>query len=302
MIMNRLLIILMSMATICSCMQQKEQTVSIENQRIDLPGVANARQFGGYEIGGRKVKKDVLLRTGNLSQASDEAIASLENHYKLGVVFDFRSSFEHNAAPDRKVEGCREVWLPCLESLMSAARASGGVSEDMNPGDVNELAQSLLEHAKDTTMAKMGEAMYPLLAFEEENRKSYSEFLDSLAVLPEGRAALWHCSQGKDRCGFGSAMVLAALGADKDLIIRDFALSNESYADLLDKIVGKAREMDYSDAEINTIYMLVGVSVDNFSKTMDMIEQRYGSLDEYLTTALDCDEEQRAMLRARFLE
>lgn len=98
-------------------MQQKVQTVSIENQRIDLPGVANARQFGGYEIGGRKVKKDVLLRTGNLSQASDEAIASLENHYKLGVVFDIAmrssgqgfapGSWNRNQSRSSVVTSCR---------------------------------------------------------------------------------------------------------------------------------------------------------------------------------------------------
>ena len=245
---------------------------------------------------GRRIRSGLLLRGGDLSRASDEDLAALSRKYRVAKVFDFRTSMEVRRAPDREVEGALNIWLPAFnEDSQTMAAMSLPQSAYL------DLPRWLAAHASDPRVQDVASRLYTDMVIEEFTQIQYAGFLQNILNTEDG-AVYWHCSQGKDRCGFGSAMVLAALGADKDLIIRDFALSNESYADLLDKIVGKAREMDYSDAEINTIYMLVGVSVDNFSKTMDMIEQRYGSLDEYLTTALDCDEEQRAMLRARFLE
>ena len=47
------------------------------------------------------------------------------------------------------------------------------------------------------------------------SKRRYGEFLHS--VLDAEGGALWHCSQGKDRCGWGSAFVLAALGASREL-------------------------------------------------------------------------------------
>lgn len=61
---------------------------SCENVRendIDLPGVPNARQLGGYVIGDKKVRADVLLRSGSLAKASDEAIEALRDRYKLDL-------------------------------------------------------------------------------------------------------------------------------------------------------------------------------------------------------------------------
>ena len=47
------------------------------------------------------------------------------------------------------------------------------------------------------------------------SQRRYGEFLHG--VLDAEGGALWHCSQGKDRCGWGSAFVLAALGASHEL-------------------------------------------------------------------------------------
>ena len=40
-------------------------------------------------------------------------------------------------------------------------------------------------------------------------------------------AVLWHCTEGKDRCGITSALVLEALGVDRTLIMADYLKTNE---------------------------------------------------------------------------
>lgn len=305
MLRHHLFTALFALVALSSCGSRSDvaavQEVSIEKQGISLSGVANARQFGGYVIGGRRVRPDVLLRTGNLSKATDGAVDTLENVYHLKYIFDFRSSIEHDSAPDRVVPGAESVWLPCLEKVMQRVAASGMMNSKPS-GDVREIASTMLEMVNNPVMSSMADEMYPSIVFDEDAQKHYAAFLDSLSVLPEGRAALWHCSQGKDRCGWGSALLLAALGADRDLIVRDFALSNVSYQPLIDQLLATGRERGYSDAQLNTIYALVGVSVDNFNKTYDEIIARYGSIEDYLEKALDCDEAQRTQLREKFLE
>ena len=40
-------------------------------------------------------------------------------------------------------------------------------------------------------------------------------------------AILWHCSEGKDRCGLTTALILEALGVDRDTIMVDYLKTNE---------------------------------------------------------------------------
>ena len=73
----------------CANAPQGDNTPQYEKQVVELPGVSNARQLGGYILGDKMVRMDLLLRSGNLSKASDEAIASLRDKYRLSLIADF---------------------------------------------------------------------------------------------------------------------------------------------------------------------------------------------------------------------
>ena len=63
--------------------------------RVELKGVANARELGGYRTAdGRTVKSNVLLRTGRLDNISDEDKYILQNKYHVSDVIDFRMDME----------------------------------------------------------------------------------------------------------------------------------------------------------------------------------------------------------------
>lgn len=267
---------------------------------LQLTGVSNARQLGGYQIGDKCIKSDVLLRTANLSTATEDDIELLEDKYKVAYVFDFRSSYERNLSPDRELRDCDNIWLPCLEKSVKAM----GSSQQAEPGkkhSAEAMGAAILENLNQPVMRQMAQGLYQMIAFDPEVQANYATFLQRLATLPEGRAALWHCTQGKDRAGCASAFLLAALGADRKLIVEDFARSNDNYRELVTKLAAAAKEKGHTDEEIEVIYALVGVSIPYFEQMLDMIDQRYGSLDNYLTTALKCDDTLREQLRKRFL-
>lgn len=283
---------------VLSCNPARQDFVpSLESQGIEMDGISNCRQLGGYPVGDRHIVADALIRSANLSGATDADLHKLHDRFHTTRVFDFRSSFEHNAVADRIIEDCRYIWLPCLEQISKNPPASAPKS-----GDPAQMAQALLGMLDNPQIRELAMNMYPLLVFDPDVQDNYATFLRELADLPQGESALWHCSQGKDRTGWGAAFLLACLGAERDLIVKDFELSNTAYAATVDAIVNKAKEEGRDEQAISVIYSLVGVNVKLFEQTLDSIEDRYGSLDEYLAKALGVDDSLKERLRARFLQ
>ena len=64
------------------------------------------------------------------------------------------------------------------------------------------------------------------------NRLLVRDFSDQFGGLlrilsdPANRPLVFHCTQGKDRAGFGAAMVLSALGVPWATVVEDYLLSN----------------------------------------------------------------------------
>ena len=112
---------------------------------------------------------------------------------------------------------------------------------------------------------------------------------------------LWHCSQGKDRAGWGSAFVLAALGASRQVIVDDFDLSNQSYADKVEALSAQLRDREGGAEAVAFIQAMVGVSRENFEATLDLIDQQYGSLSAYIVNQLGFSEAEQQQLRAKYL-
>lgn len=183
-----ILLLLSAVVLLASCAnpQQRDNSLQCEKQTIDLPGVHNARQLGGYVIGDKKIRMDLLLRSGTLAKASDEAISALHDKYKLALVADFRSSMERSKAPDRDVEDAINVWLPVLEKKISGEKvdtvmAALHFNMDNPSYTVELLRQQNIQDALSTS--------YDAIVFDEDCRQSFADFLDSLVALPEGRAA-----------------------------------------------------------------------------------------------------------------
>ena len=70
---------------------------------VKLDGVRNARELGGFPVGTKVVKKGVLIRTGTLEHAREDAIRVLSKRYHVQAVIDFRMTGEVRKAPDPEV-------------------------------------------------------------------------------------------------------------------------------------------------------------------------------------------------------
>ena len=270
-----------------------------KDRTLAFEGIENARELGGLVMqDGRTVRSGKLVRSGELSKASDADVALLKDRFALSDVFDFRFEKERSSKPDREMEGVTNTWLSTLPQAFLAAFSSGRA--DSTTVQSASLMDALASYAFNPKAQEMANRLYPAIVTDSTSQKRYGEFLRG--VLEADGGALWHCSQGKDRCGWGSAFVLAALGASRETIVEDFALSNVSYAPAIEALSAKIIEKGGSEPELGFIRSMVGVNVENFESTLDLIDSRYGSLQSYLEKALGFTAEDQEMLRRKYLK
>ncbi|MGW4249597.1 tyrosine-protein phosphatase, partial [Nocardia sp. NPDC004722] len=79
--------------------------VGVDERALPLPGVENARDVGGYRtVDDRRIRTGLVYRSGELSTASDQAVAYLAGHV-LKIDDDLRLASEIAKAPDRVPAG-----------------------------------------------------------------------------------------------------------------------------------------------------------------------------------------------------
>ena len=278
---------------IVSCKSKVEYMEPVlERQQIGITSAHNARQLGGYVIGNKRVKQDLLLRSARLSGLSTEDSALLVDKYKVQRIYDFRSEKEILAAPD-VIPG--DASHRSLSLAFSKEKKAG--SFDVKTGDEREIVKMLLMYAEHPAVQAMCTNMYDVILLEEASQEVYRQFFADLVTLdPAQGAVLWHCTQGKDRAGCASALLLAALGAERDLIVADFTLSKHYYDPHIAQIEAT------TEAQKMALTTLISANPTIFEATLDKVEARYGSLRGYLTECLGVTPEMMETLREKYLE
>ncbi|MDT5104805.1 MAG: protein-tyrosine phosphatase [Mycobacterium sp.] len=125
-----------------------------------------------------------------------------------------------------------------------------------------------------------------------------------ISMLADERPVITHCFAGKDRTGFTVAVVLEAAGVHRDAILADFLRSNEAVPRLRDRILESIRDRAGENttdeiitfAEARLTEEVLGVRGDYLSAARRTIDEKYGSLPNYLD-ALGVTSDQVSRLR-----
>src|ERR1044072_9253521 len=188
---------------------------------VPLKGGSNFRDLGGYRTAdGRAVRRRAVFRSAHLGPLTDEDRIALS---KLGVrtIVDLRGVNEAAETP-HLIDGvdCRVVGAhiePQLGDKIRIAVADGTATPHL-------MMQFLTDHYRD----------YP--------RRCTPGFRTLFATLSDGthRPLVFHCTAGKDRTGFASALLLTPLGVPWDTGMDDYSRTN----DLWTGQVGRYAELD----------------------------------------------------------
>ncbi len=137
--------------------------------------------------------------------------------------------------------------------------------------------------------------------FVASQMPQYAEMFQLL--LAGDQQVLIHCASGKDRTGFGAALILDVLGVDEDLIIHDYMLTNQ-YLPVqaeLERLTRGFTDREGAPIAEETLRPLLEVRPDYLRACFDEIRRRYRSKQHFYESELKLDERHRAHLKQRYL-
>lgn len=264
---------------------------------LNLEGIVNVRELGGWVMAdGRQIKHGLLIRGSSLSKASEKDLDALSGRYNIRLIFDFRTEQEVKHAPDKDVPGAKYLWLPTLDPT------NGEKGKDVfSAGGYRSAEELVLKGAFLPTVHEAARNMYTDIIDNEYSQLQYAVFLQKIIAAEDG-AIYWHCSQGKDRTGLGAAFLLAALGADRETIIKEYLLSERAYEEELKEFRKIILEKGGGADELDVVRTFISVNVDHFIEGLDLVDSKYGGMESYLRNILMLSDTDREILQERYLE
>ena len=171
--------------------------------RRAIPGTYNLRAVAGYPAaGGRQVREGVLYRSDALHALDDAGQAELRE-LRIRTIVDLRSDDEVERQPNA-VEGLGidSRRVPIFEGAAPSVQAGAAI-------DLEAINHLMLRHSGPRIAAAV-QAVVERAA--------------------DGGAVLVHCTAGKDRTGIVIALILDAVGVEREAVIADYAASERHLA------------------------------------------------------------------------
>ena len=276
-------------------------TSGLRQQFIPVNGIINARDLGGYIMqDGRRLRDGMLIRSAHLADASDEDLQYLSS-IPISKVIDFRKDIEMNGKTDRMVPGAEYIRLEIDASGKIVSQATEDEKRLFTGNKQFDVKKFMVMAAFNPMAQRIAQQMYPNLTNDPECRKQFKQFFRLILDTANG-AILYHCTQGKDRTGFASALILAALGAGRDTIVADFDATNRVYEEDVRQCCQNVLLMGGKENEIATVKSFLGANTDNFIKALESIDREFGTIEAYLKGPIGITEQDILTLRERYLE
>lgn len=128
----------------------------------------------------------------------------------------------------------------------------------------------------------------------EPAKAAYSKVFNGILADIDG--SLYHCSAGKDRTGWASAVLLTALGVPRETVFKDYLASNTYRA------AANAAALASMPADQAAVYKpLLDVRPEYLDSGFDEVKDRYGSFTSYEKKALGLDAKEIKKLQSELL-
>jgi protein-tyrosine phosphatase len=256
---------------------------------INFERVVNFRDFGGCatDDGGR-VRRGVLFRSAHFGEATDADLELLE---RLGVqlVIDFRGpSDKEQEGHNRLPAGVRELCIPMYDPARGSdprvilySAPPEEVARVYPPGRAFELMMTASESFVTNT----------------DRVRQYGEMLRAI-IDTDGAPILIHCSAGKDRTGWGAAVIHLALGVPREHIVADYMLSNSFRRNRAERL----DQLERAGLDPELLAPFFGVHENYINAGFAALDREHGDAAAYLRDALGIDDPSIARFRRVMIE
>ena len=230
---------------------------------LDIGGVFNARDVGGMTAADGRIREGVLLRSGSLAGANAADVVELER--RSVHIVDLRDLQEVTDSPS-VVTSLTTTQLPLFLGSVASF-----FDDDFSLAD-----------------------MYRHLIEDSGER-----IADAIRVIAGAESTLVHCTVGKDRTGVTVALALAAVGAHRDAVVADYALTASQLPEQRNRRIIAYLRSQHPHAE-NAIELATGSPAAVMRNLLADVDARWGSAAEYLI-ANGVTEDELAALRSRLV-
>ena len=259
------------------------RVMKMYNRRISFEKVQNVRDLGGLQTAdGRAIRPGMLFRSANLAEATASDIQKWEHTYRLSLIVDLRTGKEKSEKPDAAIEGAVYTPIPIFDESVV------GISHERNQSAVQ--------------IPKM-EVLYRMIVTDESCRRNLGKAAMTVMTHDfEKGSVLWHCTEGKDRCGLLSAMLLAALGVDRDQIMEDYLLTNEVNGPKAERYYQGMLAAGKTPQEAEAVRNVFLAKQSYLEAAFSAIDEQYPDMEAYLTRGLFIPEETILAFREKVLK
>lgn len=243
-------------------------------RQVPLAGCSNLRDLGGYlGHGGRRVRFGRVFRSASLAMLTEADLAVL-GRLGLRTVCDLRGERERARNPSRLPEPPPETVLLPVEPTVGAS------------------LRDLLLRGEGTGEDVLGLLARAYTAYATEKLPRFRALL-ALAAEPARLPLLFHCSAGKDRTGFGAALLLTALGVEREEIMADYLATNRFWR----------RELALPPGTPPAVAeALMRAHAGLLEGALDTAMRGFGSTEAFLAAALGLEGARLAALRDALLD
>ncbi len=223
----------------------------------------------------------MLFRSDRLNALTDADVAHLGD-LGLNTVCDFRYDREVDEDPSR---------LPVGATVVRLAVGSA-------PGDNPRSLEDLIRAGEITQVTAETMAQGYLHMLEQQARL----FGDLIRVVadPASHPVVIHCTAGKDRTGLGAALLLGAVGVDRDTIITDYALTDEYRSK--HRLAEIGPQLEEQGLALDDLKVLFTAPAEVMAHTLDAVDERWDGILGYLQGPAGVSDQDLDDLRAALVE
>ena len=255
----------------------------MEERTIVFEGINNCRDLGGLKNSeGMTIRRGCLIRSAHLGNASGNDIEKLQGMH-LQTVVDLRTIAETHEKPDRYPE--ETVY----HNNYIFPEHKDGISheEDSRPLDLSKI--------------NLGNTY----AFMMKDEQCCRHFGNALKIIMntdfDKGCVLWHCTEGKDRCGLVSAFLLTVLGVDEKVIREDYLLTNVVNGPKAEMLYRTYKDMGRSEDDCQGIRNVILAKEEYFDAAMQRIREKFETMENFLISGLHLEPEQMKRFREKML-
>lgn len=255
---------------------------SISVATVTTPRLSSASNFrdtagpdgtGYVTTSGAQMKKGVIYRSSALALSTSD-VATVGT---LGIrqVSDLRTPAEIKTQPDVPLAGATWKNLNVL----------GAASIDPIPTTGATATAFML-------------SMYRAFVTSDTAHASYHALFTGFAA--SGENLVYHCTAGKDRTGWATAILHTILGAPEQTILADYLLTNVYSASEIAASVAQAQKAGGQNAA-DMMTALQGAHTDYLQAAFDQVTASYGSMASYIANGLQLDQATLNAIRQHML-